>query len=79
MFAHVRFAAGSDAQQRIMKFDIDLCDEAGNVCIQMRSFSMRVVETSKNSSAEFDDQHYADILDQIAENKLSVEDAVDLG
>ncbi|MBV9493056.1 MAG: SDR family NAD(P)-dependent oxidoreductase, partial [Acidobacteria bacterium] len=36
----VRPAAGSD---RMLKLDFDLCDERGNVCVQMRGFSPRLV------------------------------------
>ena len=43
MVAWVRYAPESQAEDNGFKFDIDLCDEHGNVCVQMRGFSTRVV------------------------------------
>ncbi len=39
MFAWVRYAPGSQATDNVVKLDIDLCDERGNVCVQMRGIS----------------------------------------
>src|SRR5947209_2917038 len=41
MFAWARFSPGSQAGDKIVKLDIDLCDERGNVCVQMHGFSSR--------------------------------------
>src|SRR5260370_151802 len=43
MFAWVRYAPGSQASDKVVKLDIDLCDEGGNVCVQIRGFSSRVL------------------------------------
>jgi len=50
MFAWVRYSAGSQADDNIVKLDIDLCDSSGNVCVQIRSFSSRVLKQLPNSS-----------------------------
>src|SRR5207244_5632231 len=42
MLAWVRYAPGSHADDRVIKLDIDLCDERGNVCVQMHGFSSRL-------------------------------------
>ena len=36
MYAWVRYSAGSQARDSAVKLDIDLCDERGNICVQMR-------------------------------------------
>src|SRR5262245_43183686 len=41
MVAWVRYAPGSQAAGAVVKLNIDLCDERGNVCVQMRGFSSR--------------------------------------
>lgn len=42
MFAWVRYAKGSRADDKIIKIDIDLCDADGKLCAQMLGFSSRV-------------------------------------
>jgi len=42
MVACARFSNGSKPGDKTIKVDIDLCDERGNVCVQMRGFSLRV-------------------------------------
>ncbi|HEU4888666.1 MAG TPA: beta-ketoacyl synthase N-terminal-like domain-containing protein, partial [Thermoanaerobaculia bacterium] len=46
MFAWVRHSPGSQAGDAVVKLDVDLCDERGNVCVQMHGFSSRVVGRS---------------------------------
>ena len=48
MFAWVRYSPGSQAADKVVKVDIDVCDAQGNVCVQMRGFSARAL--SKESS-----------------------------
>ena len=43
MIAWVRYAPGSEAADTIVKLDIDLCDERGNVCVQLRGLSSRAL------------------------------------
>jgi len=43
MTAWVRLAEGSLPEDRITKVDIDLCDQQGNVCVQMRGFASRIL------------------------------------
>jgi acyl transferase domain-containing protein/enoyl-CoA hydratase/carnithine racemase/aryl carrier-like protein len=56
MAAWVRYAAGSRAGDKVVKLDIDLCDERGNVCVQMRGVSwhpasLDIVETVLDQAA----------------------------
>src|SRR5205807_580297 len=41
MYAWVRYAPGARAGDKVTKLDIDLCDEQGNICVQMRGVSWR--------------------------------------
>jgi polyketide synthase PksN len=52
MAAWVRYAAGSQAGDKVVKLDIDLCDEHGNVCVQMRGFSSRVLSKEISIAAQ---------------------------
>ena len=40
MYAWVRYSPGSQARDNAVKLDIDLCDERGNICVQMRGSQM---------------------------------------
>ena len=51
MFAWVRYAPGSRASDNVVKLDIDLCDEHGNVCVQLRGFSSRVLAAAPQARA----------------------------
>jgi polyketide synthase PksL len=44
MFAWLRYAPGSGAGDDVVRVDIDLYDEQGNVCVQFRNFSYRVLQ-----------------------------------
>src|SRR5260370_14588818 len=61
MFAWVRYAPGSQASDKVVKLDIDLCDEGGNVCVQMRGFSSRVL-SQEISTATAQDQEIGSLL-----------------
>ncbi|RSZ60416.1 SDR family NAD(P)-dependent oxidoreductase [Massilia atriviolacea] len=76
MVAWVRYSAGGQgASADLIKVDIDLCGPAGDICVQMRGFSSRPME----SAAAFDEAHYQAILADIVSNKISVDEAVELG
>jgi acyl transferase domain-containing protein len=42
MVACARYSKGSKPGDKTVKVDIDLCDERGNVCVQMLGFALRV-------------------------------------
>ena len=44
MWALIRYAAGSQAGDRVQKIDLDLCDEDGKVLVRLREFSARTLE-----------------------------------
>ncbi|MBL6449564.1 SDR family NAD(P)-dependent oxidoreductase [Fulvivirga sp. 29W222] len=93
MVAWVRYSPDSDPDGRVTKLDIDLCDEAGTVCVQIKGFAFRVMEssskpihTTKNgsvnqnndSTAEFDDAYYQKLIQSVMNKELSDEEAMEL-
>ncbi|HEX8619469.1 MAG TPA: SDR family NAD(P)-dependent oxidoreductase, partial [Thermoanaerobaculia bacterium] len=52
MSVWVRHSSGSQPSDRAVKLDLDLCDRGGNVCVQMRGFSLRVVTESLTGSVQ---------------------------
>src|SRR6266540_3562961 len=51
MVAWVRYAPGSQAADTVIKLDVDLCDERGNVCAQMHGVSWRALRTEISTAA----------------------------
>src|SRR5258707_3656021 len=45
MFAWVRYSKGSGREDKTIRLDIDLCDQRGNVCVQMRGLALRVPDS----------------------------------
>ncbi len=43
MIAWVRYAEGSKSEDKVVKLDIDLCDESGNICVQLHGLSLRIM------------------------------------
>ncbi|MGC2744067.1 MAG: polyketide synthase dehydratase domain-containing protein, partial [Candidatus Angelobacter sp.] len=52
MFAWARYADGSEAENNLAKVDIDLCDEQGNICVQIQGFSYRILKSEKRTPAD---------------------------
>jgi acyl transferase domain-containing protein/enoyl-CoA hydratase/carnithine racemase/SAM-dependent methyltransferase len=91
MFAWVRYSAGS-AEGAAGKVDIDVCDQQGNVCIQMRGFATRDMESQDGSptaistnlhineqESPFDRDFYEKLVADIASHEVTVDEAVTLG
>jgi polyketide synthase PksL len=55
MYAWVRYSPANQPADKIFKLDIDLCDQQGNIRVQMRGFSSRVM-TEGISSARTPEQ-----------------------
>ncbi|HET8773434.1 MAG TPA: SDR family NAD(P)-dependent oxidoreductase [Thermoanaerobaculia bacterium] len=51
MTAWVRYAAGSQAGDNLVKLDVDLCDERGNICVQMSGLSLRALSKELAAAA----------------------------
>src|SRR5260370_38997851 len=45
MIAWVVFSKTGKRQGKTIKVDIDVCDQQGNVCVQMQGFSLRALES----------------------------------
>ncbi|MFF2529130.1 SDR family NAD(P)-dependent oxidoreductase [Brevibacillus sp. NPDC058079] len=44
MWAYVRYSDGSQAGDKVEKYDMDLCDDTGTICVRMKGFTSRVLE-----------------------------------
>ena len=55
MFAWVRYSQGN--QDRLEKLDVDLCDNEGNICVQMKGYSSRVLVNNINTAKALDKQY----------------------
>ena len=51
MIAWVRYAPGSHTGDKVVKLDVDLCDESGNACVQIHGLSSRVLTQEIGTSA----------------------------
>ncbi|HWP96053.1 MAG TPA: SDR family NAD(P)-dependent oxidoreductase, partial [Syntrophomonadaceae bacterium] len=49
MWAFICFSEGSKATDKVQKLDIAVCDDYGNICVQMKGFSLRVLEGEAGS------------------------------
>jgi len=49
MWALARYSQGSKDGDKTEKFDVDLCDETGRICVKMRGFSARALEGKADS------------------------------
>jgi acyl transferase domain-containing protein/enoyl-CoA hydratase/carnithine racemase/acyl carrier protein len=93
MVAWVRYSPDSKVEDRITKVDIDLCDEQGNVCIQIKGFAFRAIEnnhkplhTATNGSGDeniddtsiFNDAYYQKLIQSVLNKELSDEEAMEL-
>lgn len=52
MWAWITYSEGGGAGDRMQKLDIDLCNEEGQVCVQMKGYSARVLETDTENPSE---------------------------
>ena len=51
MVAWVRYSDGSKPDDRVTKLDLDLCDQQGNICVQLRGFSSRSLSTDISAAS----------------------------
>ena len=82
MYAWVRYAEGSSAEDRVIRYDLDLCDAQGVVCVQIRGFSTRPLDNPPgivNATHPFDENFYEDVIERVMKNDLSIEEAAALG
>jgi len=70
MFAWVR-------RTHDLNIDIDLCDADGNVCVEIRGLSARVIDAPISDST-FDDAFYESLVADIAAHRVAADEAADL-
>ncbi|WP_459212978.1 SDR family NAD(P)-dependent oxidoreductase [Aquimarina rhabdastrellae] len=85
MYVWVRYAQDCKLGDRVIKLDLDLCDQEGNVCVQMLGFSSRILEEKIESTSQdtiqsqyFDDNFYNDVIEKVLNNEISIEEATKL-
>lgn len=63
MFAFVRYCEGTDQKQNVQKFDVDICDENGKVCVQFKEFATRSLENELGATSAGSKLNSLSILD----------------
>lgn len=90
MTAWIRYADGGTRSDEPLRLDIDLCDQDGNVCVQMAGFTARVLNVEPGAAgligsdseirpSDFEDDFYERIIAAVANGDVSIEEAVELG
>ena len=75
MFAWVRYSQGNLAENKVTKLDIDLCDQDGNICVQMQGFSSRTMESDNGSMRQKTIVNENDRELDVLEDQASFDDA----
>lgn len=85
MFVWARYAQGSRPEDKLIKIDLDLCDQDGNVCVQMHGFSSRTLEAKVGFTSQeitddrsYDDAFYNNVIEKVLNNEISAEEAAEL-
>jgi hypothetical protein len=50
MFAWIRYSQDSKPEDKVTKLNIDLCDQQGQICVQIRGFVSRSLDGDKKSA-----------------------------
>jgi acyl transferase domain-containing protein len=88
----LRYAEGAAVGSGLWTFDLDICDESGACCVEMRGFVLRetdfgasrvdavpvVVEARDDGHPGGDFAFYRNLVDAVAENMISIEEALEL-
>ncbi|ERM18799.1 SDR family NAD(P)-dependent oxidoreductase [Brevibacillus laterosporus] len=64
MWAHVRHSEDYISGNETQKYDIDLCDDRGNVCVRMFGFSSRILEGDIATGGSIDSTQRETIITQ---------------
>ncbi len=52
MYAWVRHSESFQAENKLIKLDVDLCDQQGNICVQMKGLSLQQIALGATSQAD---------------------------
>ena len=58
VWAVIKYSKGNSYKEKIHKFDIDLCDENGNVCVRIVGFSLREIKEELGSEIPQEEPGY---------------------
>ena len=85
MIAWMRCSEDRRPSDDTMTVDVDLCDQHGNVCVQLRGFAVRALEREAPSpdpfapDQSFDSAFYEQVIADVLNREVSVDEAVELG
>lgn len=60
MWALIRHSKESTSEGNVEKLDIDLCNEKGQICVQLRGFTSKIMQGEAESSIPHDETHSND-------------------
>lgn len=52
IWSYIRYSSDSKAEDKVRKYDIDLCDENGHVCVRMKGALMRALDGERHSRSQ---------------------------
>ncbi|MCX2765046.1 polyketide synthase, partial [Aquimarina muelleri] len=83
MVAWIRYSPESNPDSRVTKLDIDLCDQEGHICVQIKGIAFRVMENNNspintNGTSTFNETYYQKLIQSVLNKELSDEEAVEL-
>jgi acyl transferase domain-containing protein len=85
MVAWLRYSDGGEPRDETITVDIDLCDPQGNLCVEMREFSFRILDGAMKSthlseqSIPFDDLFYEKLIADVLNHQVSIDEAAAFG
>ncbi|WP_199852744.1 beta-ketoacyl synthase N-terminal-like domain-containing protein, partial [Aquimarina sp. Aq78] len=93
MFVWARYAKVSKPGDKLIKIDLDLFDQEGNVCVQIKGLAFRIMKNDNkpthmttndllkrntNDTSTFNDAYYQNLIQSVLNKELSDEEAVEL-
>ncbi|NJM14961.1 MAG: hypothetical protein HC896_05890, partial [Bacteroidales bacterium] len=94
MYSWARYAKGNQQEDRLSRLDIDMCDEQGNICVLMRGFTSRAMESANkpvqkptnnsnktndiDNDSSFNATFYQTLIERVLNNEVSVDEAVEI-
>jgi acyl transferase domain-containing protein len=79
MYSWVRYSNDNKSNSKISKLDIDLMNQNGQICVQMQGFSTRVLNNEIMKNSYYNITFYETIIKDILNNRVSVQEAINLG
>jgi polyketide synthase PksN len=81
MWALIRYCDGSHAGDKVQKLNIDLCDETGKICVQLKGLMLRAGDGEANSKTDggliplSSKKNLDEVLQKVRQGTLDIEQA----